>query len=114
MTKAEIETLVAESVKKALDEAQTPATETPAAETDAPITAESVEKMVEAAIEKALAPKQEEKQLTADEVNDIVEKAVKKAVEPILKSRALPTSLGGENTDPVEKSGNDHYLHGIL
>lgn len=115
MTKAEIEALVAESVKKALDEAQTPATETPAEETPAaPITEESVEKMVEAAIEKALAPKQEEKQLTADEVNAIVEKAVKKAVEPILKFRALPTSIGGENTDPVKKSGNDHYLHGIL
>lgn len=114
MTKAEIETLVEESVKKALDGANAPATETPAEDTPtAPITEESVEKMVEAAVQKALAPKQEEKQLTADEVNSIVEKAVKKAVEPILKARALPTSLGGEDTDPVEKS-EPHYLAGIL
>lgn len=115
MTKAEIEKMVADAVAGAIEKAEKPAeaTETPAAE-NTPVTEEAVQKMVEAAIEKALAPKQEEKQLTADEVNDIVEKAVKKAVEPILKARALPTAIGGESDNtPVEK-GEAHYLAGIL
>ena len=121
MTKSEIEKIVADAVAKAVAPAtetpatetpatvETPATETPAAAPE--ITEESVQKMVEAAIAKALAP-QEEKPLTPDDVNDIVEKAVAKAIAPILKSRALPTSIGGEG-DPVEKS-EEHYLAGIL
>ena len=113
MTKSEIEQMVAEAVAKATEPAAPAAEETPAApETDAPaeITAESVQKMVDAAIEKALAPKEE---LTADDVNDIVEKAVKKALEPIMKARALPTSIGDGDAEPVEK-GDKHYLTGIL
>lgn len=115
MTKSEIEQMVAEAVAKATEPAAPAAEETPAApETDAPaeITAESVQKMVDAAIEKALAPKQEEK-LTADDVQDIVYKAVKKALEPIMKARALPTSIGDGDAEPVEK-GDKHYLTGIL
>ena len=39
--------------------------------------------------------------------------AVAKAVDPVLKSRGLPTNLGGDGT--VEKqAGEQHYLHGIL
>lgn len=122
MTKSEIEKIVADAVAKAVAPAteapatetpaavETPATETPAAAPE--ITEESVQKMVEAAIAKALAPQEEEKPLTPDDVNDIVEKAVAKAIAPILKSRALPTSIGGEG-DPIEKS-EPHYLAGIL
>lgn len=65
--------------------------------------------MVEAAIAKAMEPKQE--MITAAQVQDIVTAAVAKAVEPILKSRGLPTNLGGNST--IEKS-EEHYLHGIL
>lgn len=110
MNKAEIERIVSEAIAKALKPENAKPEETAA---DTPITQESVEKMVEEAVKKALAPKQEDKQLTAEEINGIVEKAVKKAVEPILKARALPTALGGESTDAVEKS-ETHYLAGIL
>lgn len=116
MTKTEIEKMVAEAVAKAVAEpAETPAepatetpAETPAAET---ITAESVQKMIDEAITKALAP--QEKPLTPEEVNEIVEKAVATAIEPVLKSRGLPYSNHEGNTDPIEKS-ETHYLAGIL
>ena len=114
MTKAEIETMVAEAVTKALGEAQPTATALAADEpSTAPITEEAVEKMVADAVAKALAPQQEEKKLTAEDVSAMVEKAVKKAVDPILKARALPTALDGEDTEPVEKN-ETHYLAGIL
>ena len=77
----------------------------------AEITPESVEKMVEAAIAKALAPQQEE-QITADQVEEMITAAVEKAIDPVLKSRGLPSNL---NDSGVEKSaGEQHYLHGIL
>lgn len=31
-----------------------------------------------------------------------------------MKSRALPTSIGGDGEGQVEKSGEQHYLAGIL
>lgn len=79
--------------------------------TPAEITPESVEKMVADAIEKALAPKQEES-VTAEQVQDMITKAVAAAVEPVLKSKGLPSNL---NNSTVEKAaGEQHYLHGIL
>ena len=82
--------------------------------TPAEITAESVEKMVEAAVAKALAPTEgAEKPMSAEQVEGYIEKAVQKAVEPVLKAKGLPSNLG--NGDGVEKSaGETHYLHGIL
>lgn len=78
--------------------------------TTAEITPKTVEKMVEAAIEKALTPQQET--VTAEQVQEMITAAVEKAVTPVLKSRGLPSNLGG-NT--VEKAaGEEHYLHGIL
>lgn len=115
MTKTDIEKMVAEAVEKALAKAdETPATETPA-ETPAaePITADSVQKMIDEAIAKALAPQENEKPLTSEEVNGIVEKAVEKAIEPILKSRGLSYANNDGNTDNIEK-GESHYLAGIL
>jgi len=73
------------------------------------ITPESIEKMVQEAISKAMTPPEE--QISAAQVQEMVEAAVAKAVEPVLKSRGLPTNLGGT----VEKAaGEEHYLHGIL
>lgn len=129
VTRNEVETIVADAIKKALNPepasaptpAQAPAepvskaTEpTPAAApapAEAPITKEAIEQMVTAAIQKAM-PAPAETPVTSDEVQDIVEKAVAKAMEPLLKSRGLPTNLNGETPAPVEKS--EHYLHGIL
>ena len=76
----------------------------------AEITAETVEKMVEAAIKKALEPQHET--VTAEQVEAMITAAVEKAVTPVLKSRGLPSNLDGSN---VEKAaGEEHYLHGIL
>lgn len=118
MTKSEIEKIVADAIAKAtapatpaVEEKPAPTETTPVAKEE--ITSESVQKMVDAAIAKALAPQEEQKNLSFDEVNDIVEKAVQKAIEPILKARALPSSLGEGNENPIEK-GDTHYLAGIL
>lgn len=74
------------------------------------VTPESIEKMVEAAIAKALEPKQEA--ITAEQVESMITAAVEKAVTPVLKSRGLPSNLDGSS---VEKAaGEEHYLHGIL
>ena len=73
------------------------------------ITPESVEKMVREAISKAMTPPEE--QISAAQVQEMIGAAVAKAVEPVLKSRGLPSNLGGT----VEKAaGEEHYLHGIL
>lgn len=77
--------------------------------TPAEITPEGIEKMVGEAIAKALEPQQE--QVTAQQVQEMITAAVAKAVDPVLKSRGLPSNLGGS----VEKgAGEQHYLHGIL
>lgn len=100
VNKQEIQAMIDEAVTKAAAPA-VPATE-PAAE----LTAESVQKMIEAAVEKAVNPPAEP--LTAESV----EAMVAKALEPILKARGLPSNIGGEQQ--VEKSGENHYLAGIL
>ena len=52
-----------------------------------------------------------EEQISAAKVQEMISAAVAKAVEPVLKSRGLPSNLGGA----VEKAaGEEHYLHGIL
>lgn len=73
------------------------------------ITPEAINAMVEAAVEKALEPQHEA--VTAEQVQEMITAAVAKAVDPVLKSRGLPSNLGGG----VEKAaGEQHYLHGIL
>lgn len=107
VTKTEIQALVDESIKKALDGVNKPqATEQPKTE----LTAETVQKMVDEAVKKALAPADEA--MTAEDVQSMVEEAVQKAVEPVLKARGLSSNLNGEK--PVEKTENQHYLAGIL
>lgn len=119
VNKAEITAIVDEAVKKAVEKSAEPApanTEgagTPA--TPAPaeaITAESVQKMVDAAVQKALAP--EDDTLTPEAIEKMVGDAVTKAMEPVLKSRGVPSNLSdGQNA--VEKAaGETHYLCGIL
>lgn len=78
--------------------------------TPAEITAETVEKMVQAAIAKALEPPEEH--VAAEQVQEMITAAVAKAVEPVLRSKGLPSNLNGSS---VEKAaGEEHYLHGIL
>lgn len=127
VTKQEVEAIVAKSIEAAIAKvsgAGAGNTEAGAegtgeagnveksVQTGAQVTPESIDAMVQEAIEKALAPQHEEPHLTAEQVQDMITKAVGDAVAPLLKSRGLPTNL---NNSGVEKSaGEEHYLHGIL
>lgn len=131
VTKQEVEGIVAKAVETALAKATNTASKTPEEEetdeekkagtvTEAKkkggcvskadeITPETINAMVEAAIEKALEPQREV--VTAEQVQEMITAAVAKAVDPVLKSKGLPSNLGGG----IEKSaGEQHYLHGIL
>lgn len=124
VTKQEMEQIVSAAIEKAVGSAQQSTAQEPQGSagtvekakgkentTPTEITAECVEKMVEAAIAKALEPQQEEP-ITAEQVEEMITAAVEKAVAPVLKSRGLPSNL---NDSSVEKSaGEEHYLHGIL
>lgn len=89
------------TVEKAENKDNAPATE---------ITPETVTKMVEAAIEKAV--QQPEEHVTADQVQEMITAAVAKAVDPVLKSRGLPSNLNDSSV--IKGAGEEHYLHGIL
>ena len=120
--KSEVQQIVDEAIAKAFggtQEGGSTVTETPAtgavekgAEPEtAPteITPETIQKMVEAAVEKATQP---EEHVTAEQVQEMITAAVEKAVDPVLKSKGLPSNLNGSG---VQKStGEVHYLHGIL
>lgn len=131
VTKQEVEGIVAKAVEtafakatntesKTLDEEETDEEKKAGTVTEAKkkggcvskadeITPETINAMVEAAIEKALEPQREV--VTAEQVQEMITAAVAKAVDPVLKSKGLPSNLGGG----VEKSaGEQHYLHGIL
>ena len=124
VTKQEVETIVQAAIEKALG-GSAQQTTPPAAQdgagavekaggkentTPVELTQEAIEKMVGEAITKAMAPQQEE-HISAEQVQEMITAAVTKAVEPVLKSRGLPSNLGGS----VEKAaGEEHYLHGIL
>lgn len=109
VTKAEVQTIVEESIKKALEGTNVAKVEeTPA--TEPTLTAEAVEKMVVDAVQKALEPKDEA--MTAEAVQKMVTESVAKAVEPILKARGLSSNLNDEKA--VEKTEKRHYLAGIL
>ena len=105
MTKQEVEQIAEAAIAKAVSgEQQSTAQESQRgagivekakgkeSTTPAEITAESVEKMVEAAIAKALEPQQEEP-ITAEQVEEMITAAVEKAIDPVLKSRGLPRSI---------------------
>ena len=127
VTKQEVEAIVAKSIEAAIAKVSGAGTGNTGAvaegtgeagnvekseQTGAQVTPESIDAMVQEAIEKALAPQHEEPHLTAEQVQDMITKAVGDAVAPLLKSRGLPTNL---NNSGVEKSaGEEHYLHGIL
>ena len=131
VTKQEVEGIVAKAVETAFAKATNTESKTPDEEetdeekkagtvTEAKkkggcvskadeITPETINAMVEAAIEKALEPQREV--VAAEQVQEMITAAVAKAVDPVLKSKGLPSNLGGG----VEKSaGEQHYLHGIL
>ena len=129
MTKAEIESIVVGAVQKAMSGEAAQAANSgvnPAGEVQKgagnqseasggngaseAITAESIEKMVKAAIQKQMQPKEEP--LTMESVQDLIEKSVATAMEPVLKSAGVPTNM---NNEIIQKSEEEeHYLHGFL
>lgn len=124
VTKQEVEGIVEKAIAAALnkadgnttdtdpemlEKAEGAGTETEEVAKSGEITPERIAEMVEEAVEKAMEPQQET--VTAEQVQEMIDAAVAKAVEPVLKSRGLPSNLGGS----VEKdAGQQHYLHGIL
>jgi hypothetical protein len=107
-----------EDIQKMIDEAiakmaPKPADTPPAAgaSENGGLTIETVEKAVEATIQKLLKPEPEE--LTPENLEATIEKVVQKAMEPILKARGLATNLNDDG-NPVHKSEDDHYLKGYL
>lgn len=105
MTKDDIQKMIDEAITKAA----TPPSETPPKAEE--LTAEAVQKMIDAAVQKATQPEPqgEAEALTADAVQDMISKAL----APVLKARGISTNLNDE-TEPVKKEAETHYLHGIL
>lgn len=124
VTKQEVEQIVSAAIAKAMgDDAQQTIADQAQVETvtveksenkdNAPateITPETVTKMVEAAIGKAV--QQPEEHVTVDQVQEMITAAVAKAVDPVLKSRGLPSNLNDSSV--IKGAGEEHYLHGIL
>lgn len=114
MTKSEAEKLVQDAIAKALGQ-QTPAAVTKAE--DEEITPDFVQKAVDAAIKKALGQQEQEQkqeqQLTKADLEGFIEAIVKKSVAEVRGSRANPTNLN-DASGIVQKSADQHYLHGIL
>lgn len=117
MTKSEAEKLVQDAIAKALGQQteQTSAAVTKAE--DEEITPDFVQKAVDAAIKKALGQQEQEQkqeqQLTKADLEGFIEAIVKKSVAEVRGSRANPTNLN-DASGIVQKSADQHYLHGIL
>lgn len=117
MTKSEAEKLEQDAIAKALGQQteQTPAAVTKAE--DEEITPDFVQKAVDAAIKKALGQQEQEQkqeqQLTKADLEGFIEAIVKKSVAEVRGSRANPTNLN-DASGIVQKSADQHYLHGIL
>ncbi|AFB75752.1 hypothetical protein 2016_scaffold57_00083 [Bacteriophage sp.] len=123
VTKQEVEAIVTKSLEAAIakamgageaDDKGEAAAQAQAAgvEKSEELTTESIDAMVQAAVEKALKP-QEEPHVTTEQVQNMITKAVENATASVLKSRGLPSNFNGDGS--VQKSaGEEHYLHGIL
>ena len=71
--------------------------------------------MVQDAITKAInKPVQKEEDVTvnAEDIGKMIEKAVNDAIAPVFKAAGIPTNLN-DTGKTVEKS-EQHYLHGLL
>ena len=73
--------------------------------------------MVDAAVKKALAPAEDDEEpVTAENIQKMIEVAVEKAVAPVRKAAGVPSNLNDDEDDGedgVEKAA-PHYLAGIL
>lgn len=113
LTREELESLVRDVVASMMKE---PEDNEPAVEkndAEPVITEDVIEKMVQAAIEKALPEEPKEEPMTVEKIQEYIDSAVEKAVTPILKAKGLPTNLGNDVTKS-EPAAEEHYLKGIL
>ena len=128
MTKQEVEAVVQESVRKAMEQ-YAPASGTTqtagAAEPEtAPIekasntdggemTEAGIRELVRSEVKKAMEPESApEEPLTKGTAEAMIRKAVAEEMETLRKARGLPSNLG--SAAEVEKKAEQHYLHGIL
>lgn len=130
ITKAELETIVAGAVQKAMGTNQNAANPAPAAEGAAntntgvqkdaggcegagqPITAETIEQMVNAAIQKAVNPPQEP--MTLEKAEEYINAAVAKALDPVLKSAGLPSNLNNTDNSVQKSAPQSHFMDGVF
>lgn len=120
MTKDDVQKMIDESVKKALAPAEAEQqTEKPVEKAEENLTAEAVQKMISDAIEKAMKPVEKAEETTeqpaADSLNaEGVSKMIDDAIAKAFKQRGLATALDDGGDQAVEKSEEQHYLHGLL
>lgn len=130
ITKAELETIVAGAVQKAMGASQNAANPPQNAEgaaittndvqkdaggcegTEEPITAEAIEKMVNAAIQKAVNPPEEP--MTMAKAQEFIEAAVAKALNPIIKSAGLPSNLNNADCSVQKSAPESHFMDGVF
>lgn len=130
ITKAELESIVAGAVQKAMGTNQNAANPAPGAEGAAtntagvqkeaggcesagqPITAETIEQMVNAAIEKAVNPKPEP--MTLEKAGEYINAAVAKALEPVMKSTGVPSNLNNTDSSVQKSAPESHYMDGVF
>lgn len=130
ITKAELETIVAGAVQKAMGASQNAANPPQNAEgaaittndvqkdaggcegTEEPITAEAIEKMVNAAIQKAVNPPEEP--MTMAKAQEFIEAAVAKALDPIIKSAGLPSNLNNADCSVQKSAPESHFMDGVF
>ena len=111
VTTAEIQKMIDESIKKALETATANAAKGVTVELDGEkaLTVETVQKMINDTIKKSLEPDAgEPESLTLEAIQEMITAAI----EPVLKARGLASNLNGEQF--VEKNEEEHYLAGIL
>lgn len=111
INKAELENIVASAVQKAMGTGDVQKATDGRESAGETITVEAIEKMVNAAIQKAVNPPEEP--MTMERAQEYIDAAVAKALDPIMKSAGLPSNLN--NDDTVQKSEPQaHFMDGIF
>ncbi|WP_165904926.1 MULTISPECIES: XkdF-like putative serine protease domain-containing protein [unclassified Dehalobacter] len=121
MKPEDIQKMIQDEIKKAMEAAAKPAAPVEKAEgakpaeetTTAPVTKEDIASIIQAEIKKALGDDEDDEDggeaaLTKEDIAEVV----RKELSDVLKAKGIASNLNDES-DPVKKNGQ-HYLHGIL
>ena len=116
VSKEEINEIVKAAVTEVMATVAAPVqkAEEPAPQEEEKITKADIQNMIDEAIRKAVTegvevPEEEPEEETTESA---VEKAVRKALEPFMKQEGLSTNLN--DMGGIQKSDEEHYLHGII